>query len=716
MSDSFPRQYARTQRFTLGEPRNVTVSPDGSRVVFLRSSAGDDPVNALWVLDVATGEERLVADPRSLLGLADPNDGEPTAEERARRERTRDGSTGITAYATDAACQVAAFALNGQLFTAGLLSGQARRLVVEGPVHDPRPDPTAARLAYVSGTTLRVAELDGSSRVIAGGDRRDGPSVSWGGADFIAAEEMHRFRGYWWSPDGLSIAVCRVDEGPVSEWTIADPADPSRPARTVRYPAAGTENPIVTLHVVGLDGSRLDVDWDREFFPYLAHVEWTADGLLMAVQSRDQRGSMAMTVDMATGEAIALTSDYDDAWIENVPGVPQLLPGGALLTASDRDGMRRLFVDDQPVTPPELQVRSVVCVVDPDENEEPDIVFLANDLDEPTELHVWSTTPAGEAGRMTEAPGLHGAAIGGGTVVARSVSLDRPGTTHTVLVDGLWDGPVLTSHAETPSIAPNVTLLRAGERDLATAVLLPHGRDSDDDTPLPVLMDPYGGPHAQRVTASHNAYLSSQWFADQGFAVIVADGRGTPGRGAEWERAVRHDLASPPLDDQVDALHACAEQFSFLDLNRVAIRGWSFGGYLAALAVLTRPDVFHAAIAGAPVTEWRLYDTHYTERYLGDPNIDDGAAVYDANSLLPIASQLARPLLLIHGLADDNVVAAHTLRLSSALLAAGRPHEVLPLVGVTHMTPQEVVAENILLHQLDFLSRALALNLESSAS
>ncbi len=291
--------------------------------------------------------------------------------------------------------------------------------------------------------------------------------------------------------------------------------------------------------------------------------------------------------------------------------------------------------------------------------------------------------------------------------MARSVSLDRPGATHTVLVDGLWDGPVLTSHAETPSIAPNVTLLRAGERDLATAVLLPNGRDPDDDTPLPVLMDPYGGPHAQRVTASHNAYLSSQWFADQGFAVIVADGRGTPGRGAEWERAVRHDLANPPLDDQVDALHACAERFSFLDLDRVAIRGWSFGGYLAALAVLTRPDVFHAAIAGAPVTEWRLYDTHYTERYLGDPNIDDGAAVYDANSLLPIASQLERPLLLIHGLADDNVVAAHTLRLSSALLAAGRPHEVLPLVGVTHMTPQEVVAENILRHQLDFLSRAL---------
>ena len=205
---------------------------------------------------------------------------------------------------------------------------------------------------------------------------------------------------------------------------------------------------------------------------------------------------------------------------------------------------------------------------------------------------------------------------------------------------------------------------------------------------------------------SHNAFCASQWFADQGFAVVVADGRGTPGRGTDHERAVLRDLAIGVLDDQVAALHAAAERHPELDLNRVAIRGWSFGGYLSALAVMHRPDVFHAAIAGAPVTEWRLYDTCYTERYLGDPG--EHPEVYDANSLLPRAGDLARPLLLIHGLADDNVVAAHTLRLSSALLAAGKPHEVLPLVGVTHMTPQEVVAEHLLLHQLDFLRRSLA--------
>jgi dipeptidyl-peptidase-4 len=206
--------------------------------------------------------------------------------------------------------------------------------------------------------------------------------------------------------------------------------------------------------------------------------------------------------------------------------------------------------------------------------------------------------------------------------------------------------------------------------------------------------------------ASRNAYLSSQWFADQGFVVVIADGVGTPGKGSEWERDVLNDLAQVVLDDQVEIVRALNDLEPRADTTRVGIRGWSFGGYLAALAVLRRGDVFHAGIAGAPVTDWRLYDTHYTERYVGNPTIDD--TYYTSTSLLTDAHLLERPLLIIHGLADDNVVAAHTLQLSSALLEAGKPHEVLPLSGVTHMTPQEVVAENLLLHQLEFLKRALS--------
>src|SRR5205807_1493454 len=227
------------------------------------------------------------------------------------------------------------------------------------------------------------------------------------------------------------------------------------------------------------------------------------------------------------------------------------------------------------------------------------------------------------------------------------------------------------SLAETPVLTPEVTFLTAGEHGLRCALLLPSGHQRGSAR-LPVLCDPYGGPAAGRVVSARNAYLTPQWLADQGFAVLVADGRGTPGRGPDWERALHHEFAEVTLADQVDALHAVAQRYPDLDLSRVAIRGWSYGGYLAALAVLRRPDVFRAAVAGAPVTDWRLYDTFYTERYLGHP--DQQGAAYEQSSLLGDAAKLSRPLLIIHGLADDNVVAAHSLRLSGLLLAAGRPH------------------------------------------
>ena len=692
MSDTFPRQYARTQRLTLGDPRTITVAADGQRVLFARSRAGDDPVNCLWVLDIATGEERLVADPLHLLDAAD--DEHLPIEERLRRERMREGASGITSYATDAASTVAAFALGGHLYVAGLLSGQARELVVDGPVFDPRPDPVATCVAYVCGRTLRIAELDGSSWELAGDEH---PDISWGSADFIAAEEMGRYRGYWWSPDGAAIAATRADIGPVQRWYISDPANPDQQANEVAYPAAGTPNADVTLHVLALDGGSTEVVWDRDTYPYLADVQWAdSQRLLLTVQSRDQRSLMVLAADPRHGGTEPVFADGDTAWVELVPGTPAVLDDGQLVMTADRDGARRLMVDGNAVTPIDLQVRAVVTAQDDE------VYFLANPIADATVQHVWRWRTDGTLAALTDEPGVHTAAIGGSTVVLRTAVLDEPGATTQVV-----DGPTISTFAQQPLVTPNLSLHRYGDKALATAVLLPSYRTAGDDGPLlPVLLDPYGGPHAQRVLRSHNAYLTSQWFADQGFAVVVIDGRGTPGRGSEWERSVQRDLATGPLDDQVAALAAAAQEHP-LDLTRVAIRGWSFGGYLAALAVLRRPDVFHAAIAGAPVTEWRLYDTHYTERYLGDPSSD--ATAYAANSLLPLAGELSRPLLLVHGLADDNVVAAHTLQLSSALLSAGKPHEVLPLVGVTHMTPQEVVAENLLLHQLDFLQRSLGL-------
>ncbi|MCX4548441.1 prolyl oligopeptidase family serine peptidase [Streptomyces sp. NBC_01267] len=700
---SFPRQFARTQRFTLGAPRAFTVSPDGNRVLYLRSSSGTDRTNQLWVLDLERGaQERVAADPQALLGGADE---QLSAQERARRERSREGSAGIVGYAVDAAAELAAFALSGRLFTAELRAGSTREIRVPGSAIDPRPSPDGRLVAYVTGGALRVVGADGE------GDKAlaepEDAHVSYGLAEFVAAEEMQRSRGYWWAPDSQSLLVARADDSAVQRWWIADPAHPDREPAQVGYPAAGTPNAEVRLFLYRLDGSRTEVVWDRGRYPYLAAVHWSDDGApLLLTQARDQRSQRYLGVSTETGATRTVHVDEDPVWLDLFPGVPAWAPAGGLVRIADEGGARVLAVGDRLLTGPELHVRAVLDIsVD-------DILVSASAgetaaVPETGEIHVYRVNELGVE-RVSADPGVHSAVRSGGVTVLVSAGTEVPGATVRVLRDGK-EVATVASYAEKPGLTPRVTFAEGGARKIPCAVLLPTGH-RESDGKLPVLLDPYGGPHGQRVLAAHNPHLTSQWFADQGFAVIVADGRGTPGRSPAWEKAVKDNFPLT-LDDQVDALHSLAEQGFPLDLERVAIRGWSYGGYLAALAVLRRPDVFHAGVAGAPVTDWRLYDTHYTERYLGDPQ--EQPEVYAASGLvtddgLSAPENPARPLMIIHGLADDNVVAAHTLRLSSALLAAGRPHEVLPLSGVTHMTPQEQVAENLLLLQVDFIKRSLA--------
>ncbi|MFB8444845.1 alpha/beta fold hydrolase [Streptomyces niveus] len=724
---SFPRQYARTQRFTLGAPRAFTVSPDGSRVAFLRSASGTDRTNRLWVLDLddrsGTARERIAADPEALLA-GTPE--ELSDEERARRERSREGSGGIVAYAVDGAAELAAFALSGRLFTAELRAGTSRELPVPGPVIDPRPSPDGRHIAYVAGGALRVtgAEGDGDRELAVPEDEQ----TTYGLAEFIAAEEMSRYRGFWWSPESDRLLVARVDGADVQRWWIADPAHPDREPSTIAYPSAGTPNADVRLCLIGLDGSRTEVVWDRAAWPYLAAVHWSAAGdPLLLVQARDQRSQRCLSVDTESGGTRLLREETDAVWLELCAGVPALTPGGELVRIVDiqdnpaDDGARVLFVGDRALTGPELQLRAVLDIG------ERDVLVSASageaaQAPETGEIHVYripygapGEVPDGdrEAGtwgpeRVSEGVGVHTAVRAGAVMVLASARPEVSGTVVQVVREGKQLA-VITSYAQQPNLIPRVQLTQGGAHRIPCAVLLPTQYE-EVDGPLPVLLDPYGGPHGQRVVAAHNPYLTSQWFADQGFAVVVADGRGSPGRSPGWEKAVKDNLPLT-LDDQIEALQALAERFP-LDQSRVAIRGWSYGGYLAALAALRRPDVFHAAIAGAPVTDWRLYDTHYTERYLGDPA--EAAEVYAVNSLvtddgLAEPATPVRPMMIIHGLADDNVVMTHTLRLSSALLSAGRPHEVLPLTGVTHMTPQEQIAENLLLLQVDFLKRSLGM-------
>lgn len=688
MSDSFPRQHARTQRFTLGSPRNFSVGGDGTEVLFLRSTGPEDPINALWAIDTLTGTERVIVDPRKFV---DDQDGELPAAELARRERAREGAGGITTYSLNSQGSLVTFALGGEIVVADVDNGSLTSMISTGAGFDPRLSTDGRYVSFVVEDSLHVALADGSepARVLLQGD---GKTVSWGSAEFIAAEEMRRSRGHWWDPNNDRLVVARVDVADVNLWHISAPDDPAKSPQTIRYPAAGTSNADVGLCLVNVhDASQIQVTWDRSTHPYLVDVRWE-DGspLTVTVQSRDQRSMWVLEVEESSGDTNSVLALDDPDWVEIIPGTPRKWNGG-WLTIEDNGHTRSLLHNGTPLSAPDQWVRSLVDVDDSR------LLYTAS-ID-PTIVDLWSYSDE-ENQCLTSGSGVVQAVGSKSVTIIEQSSLESYPRVAVKAHGKTWG---IDSWQTTPMVTPAVELLQTELSGIHTAVLFPTG---GCDEPLPVLLDPYGGPHAQRVLQARNAYLVSQWFADQGFCVVIADGPGTPGRGDGWERSVRGDLAHPVLEAQIEALQSVAELHpGRVDLTRVGIRGWSFGGYLAALAVIRRPDIFHAAIAGAPVTDWQLYDTHYTERYLGHPTEEPDN--YRRTSLLVDAGQLERPLMLIHGLADDNVVAAHTLQLSAALLAAGRPHEVLPLSGVTHMTSQEQVAENLLLLQINFLRQNL---------
>ncbi|GAB3840157.1 S9 family peptidase [Kribbella italica] len=674
--ETYPASAARTQRFSLGLPKAFVTSPDGERVLFLRTRGPEDRTSCLWILD--GDEERLLVAPEQLGA-----DGPVPEAEKIRRERTRERSSGIVSFSTDAGLTVAVFPVSGKLWHLDLLTGTLRALETPGAVVDPRLDPTGHRVAYVTDGSLHVLELaDGNDRELAAAD---GPDIFWGLAEHVASESMNRTRGHWWSPDGTRLLATRVDQTQVQRWWIADPANPASRPREVAYPAAGTPNAVVTLHVLDLDGRRTDIDSGD--FEYLPTAAWDAHGVLLSVQSRDQKTVQVLAADPTTGRTAVLHEQRDPAWVELVPGTPARTASGKLVVADDTPSTRRLLIDGRAVTPEGLQLRAVLDVTGET------VLFQAND--EPTERHLWLHDPTG-LHQLTNSPGVHTAA--GGVVTSSTETGQAFAVRRT--------GRQIESLAVRPALEPRITWLRAGDLQLRTALVLPSWYEPG--TTLPVLMTPYAGPALQvAVRAATPLWPTAQWYAEAGFAVIIADGRGTPGRGPAWDKTVYGDTLSLPLEDQVTALHAAAEYCPDLDLTRVGITGWSYGGILSTIAVLRRPDVFHAAVAGAGPSDPRLYDTHWRERFLGHP--DENAEAYDRSSPLPEAANLSRPLLLVHGLADDNVVAAHTLRLSAALLAAGRPHQVLPLSGATHMPTDEATSEGLMRHQLNFLREALGI-------
>lgn len=700
-TDAFLEQHARTRGFSLGAPHSFALREEQSQVLFLRSARADDPETSLWILDLESGGERLLVDAARTADARHPH--ELTVQQRSHQQRagvkawSRVTAEGIAEYSTDAGTTRVCFGLANALWLVDIDDPRPRKLV-DGPCVDARFDPTGARIAYVDSNDLNVIDLrTGGASTLAKGDT----DVTWGLPEYVASD-MKRFHGYWWAPDGQSLAVARVDNRHVIHWHLVNPADPSEPPTVVARPTAGSPNADVSLWIIGLDGSRTEVHWDRAGFEYLVNCSWTGPGLVIAVQSRDQRVLQILDVDPAHGRTTLRRTLEDPCWVTTFKGLPTLLADGRLLWAGTRGDTHTLFVDDVPLTPPGLQLLEVMSST-------PRIVFTATS--ESTETHLWSVDGNNGLTKLSSKSGVNTGIGAAATAVVVHDAIDEPRPMVLVHRDGR-EATEITSLAEHPVISLHPWFCDTGPEGVRTALFTPTWW-AEGQGPLPVLLDPYGGLGLRKVErARSTALLISQWFANNGFAVIVADGHGTPGRGAAWERSVHHDIETLPIADQVNALREIQERHpGMLDTTRVAIRGWSWGGFLAAACVLRRPDVFHAAIVGAAVADHWLYQTYWKERQLGNPYQE--GALYKRFSLPANASLLERPLLLVHGSNDDNVFAAHALRFASALTEACKPHELLLVPGEGHHAIRLPVSRFLLRYQLDFLRRALAIQSSS---
>jgi len=700
------RDLAETRSYSLGRPVATKLTPDGKTVIYLRGGSRD-PVLRLYEYPLPNGPERELLTPTQLLGSAEEK---LTAEEKARRERARVTLKGFTRFDLSKEGTRLLVTLSGKLYVVNRTDLKVTALPGQNWI-DPRFSPDSTAVAAVSAGELHVIELaTATSRALTTGATA---TLSHATAEFVAQEEMNRREGYWWSPDSQSVVYQETDESMVEVRHIADPLHPEAAPVDFFYPRAGSSNATVRFGVISRAGGATRwITWDAAKFPYLTRVVWREPGdpLCIAVMDRAQQTSLLLRADPATGETAELVRETDSAWInlDDHAVLPRWLPGGKefLWTTESRGAWQvELRAADgkmlRALTPLEFIYKGLIKLDAANGS-----IYVGGGSD-PRETHVWRFPLAGGNGSaLTTAPGQHSATFSENAAsFVHSYSL-RNGTVGTEVLNATGERlATLPSVAEKPPKLPNVELTQtSGTPSFYAAIIRPHKFKARKK--YPVILSVYAGPTATVVHSAARAYLNDQWMADQGYIVVSLDGRGTPYRGRDWERCVRGNLIDVALDDQVAGLRALGRRYSELDLKRVGVTGWSFGGYFSAMATIRRPDVFRCGVAGAPVVTWENYDTFYTERYLGLPQTD--AEAYRVSSVLTYAEQLSRPLLLVHGLTDDNVYAQHTLQLADALFMAGKTYEFLPMLG-THMagSSDPVVRLRQQMRVMEFFNREL---------
>jgi dipeptidyl-peptidase 4 len=704
-----PEDVAEVPQPGLAQPVDFQFSPDDRLITFLHSPDRSRS-RQLYAFDATTGDRGLFFEPPSR-GATDEN---VPLEEALRRERSRQWGSGVTDYAWAEKAPRLLVPLPDGVYVQdehGLGDGAARtraaRRVIDGHVQDPRLSPDGSQIAFVKDGDLWVVDVAGGpARALTHGAKSVG--VTRGLAEYVAAEEMDRHEGFWWSPDGTMIAFSEVDERHIPIYRIVHQGKPQLgegAQEDHRYPFAGAANALVRLAVVVVaTGEVISMGIaaggpNPGSYEYLARVKWLPSGELLALlQDRHQMNQDLLRFNPRTGEGRLLLHESTRVWhnlhdmFHAFPAGYSEAPGG-FIWASEGRGFRHLQLYDangrpvRPLTEGEWLVETLAGV-----DERRGIVYFTGTEAGAAERHLYRVSLAGgKPRRITAAPGVHQVKLdhGCGRFVDAVDSLAEPPR---ITLRSLDDNSALAVIYETDDprirelglVPPEPVSLHNRAGTLLYGLLYRPDVGRFGAGPYPTIVDVYGGPQAQRTLNMwrNTANMRAQYLRSLGFLVFVLDNRGSAGRGLQFEAAIRWDMGHVEVEDQVDGVHWLVQQ-GLADHNRVGIYGWSYGGYMALMCLARAPETFHAAVAGASVTAMDAYDTHYTERYMGLPQENEQG--YRTSSVITHAGSIDGRLLLVHGLIDENVHFRHTARLINALIRQRVPYDLMLFPDERHM-------------------------------
>ncbi|MBK8629657.1 MAG: S9 family peptidase [Sphingomonadales bacterium] len=695
-------------------PRAVKLSPDGQWVTSLRPRADDRERFDLWAMPTHGGEWRMLVD-SAKLGTS----GELSEAEKMQRERARiAGTKGIVAYDWSPDSQSIMVPVDGDLFLADLKGGVLRLTQSETSELDATVSPKGGFVSFVRDQNLVVLDRKTAKETPLSSD--GGGTISWGLAEFVAQEEMHRTKGHWWSPDDRLIAVERADEGGVAVVSRAAIGADGTRVYNQRYPLAGTANALVELWIMDAGGKgRVKADLGPDADIYLGRVNWAPDAKTLYVQrqSRDQKRLDLLKVDPATGAASILFSETSESWL-NLHDSFRALKDGSILWQSERDGFAHLYRFKAgkwtQLTKGEWMVRAVVGL-----DEAKGRVFFTANKDGARGQRVYSVPLGGGAIKPMisgDPLGWFNATMDGKAsraIISHSDLITPPrvwladaeGTRLAWIEENaVKAGHPLAPHFGSYAIPQPITLMASDQSILHAKLIRP--RDAKPGQKLPVLVWVYNGPGAGRQVTQQWGSLIQQYLAQQGWAVFSVDGRGSPDRGVAFESQLYRAMGTVEVADQLAGVDWLKQQ-DFVDPKRIAVYGWSYGGYMTLKLLEAAPGTFAAGVSGAPVTKWELYDTHYTERYMGKPGDSMTPDAYELANAIGDAAKIADPLLLIHGMADDNVVLDHSTALMAKLQGAAVPFETMLYPGQGHGVGGPKVSVHLWTTILNFLDRTV---------